>query len=53
MANYPDGTAARIIEVALAEVGTIETGENLTKYGLCEFAVLRQILASLNRADFS
>ena len=33
MANYPDGTAARIIEVALAEVGTIETGENLTKYG--------------------
>ena len=30
---YPEGTAARIIEVALAEVGTIETGENLTKYG--------------------
>ena len=30
MSNYPDGTAARIIEVALAEVGTIETGENLT-----------------------
>ena len=30
---YPDGTAARIIEVALAEVGTVETGENLTKYG--------------------
>jgi len=30
---YPDGTAARIIDVALAEVGTIETGENLTKYG--------------------
>ena len=29
----PDGTAARIIEVALAEVGTVETGENLTKYG--------------------
>jgi len=31
--SYPDGTAARIIEVALAEVGTVETGENLTKYG--------------------
>ena len=30
---YPEGTAARIIEVALAEVGTVETGENLTKYG--------------------
>lgn len=33
MSNYPNGTAARIIEVALAEVGTIEKGENLTKYG--------------------
>jgi hypothetical protein len=33
MLNYPDGTAARIIEVALAEVGTVETGDNLTKYG--------------------
>ena len=31
--SYPDGTAARIIEVALVEVGTIETGENVTKYG--------------------
>ena len=31
--SYPDGTAARIIEVALAEVGTVETGDNLTKYG--------------------
>jgi len=31
--SYPDGTAARIIDVALAEVGTVETGENLTKYG--------------------
>ena len=30
---YPESTAARIIEVALAEVGTVETGENLTKYG--------------------
>ena len=33
MSNYPDGSAARIIEVALAEIGTVETGENLTKYG--------------------
>ena len=31
--TYPDGTAARIMEVALAEVGTVETGDNLTKYG--------------------
>jgi len=31
--SYPDGTAARIIQVALGEVGTVETGENLTKYG--------------------
>jgi len=31
--KYPDGSAARIIEVALAEIGTVETGENLTKYG--------------------
>jgi len=30
---YPDGTAAKIIDVALAELGTIEEGENLTKYG--------------------
>jgi len=30
---YPNGTAARILEVALAEVGTIEEGDNLTKYG--------------------
>ena len=33
MSNYPDGTNARLIEVALAEVGTVETGNNLTKYG--------------------
>ena len=33
MANYPDGTAARIIEVAIAEIGTIEEGDNETKYG--------------------
>jgi hypothetical protein len=31
--TYPNGTAARILEVALAEVGTIEEGDNLTKYG--------------------
>jgi hypothetical protein len=31
--TYPTGTAARFIEVALAEVGTIEEGDNLTKYG--------------------
>jgi len=31
--TYPQGTAARILEVALAEVGTIEEGDNLTKYG--------------------
>jgi hypothetical protein len=31
--TYPTGTAARLIEVALAEVGTIEEGDNLTKYG--------------------
>ena len=33
MSNYPDGTNARFIEVAAAEVGTIEEGNNLTKYG--------------------
>jgi hypothetical protein len=33
VSNYPDGTAARVVEVALAEVGTIEEGDNLTKYG--------------------
>jgi hypothetical protein len=31
--TYPTGTAARLVEVALAEVGTIEEGDNLTKYG--------------------
>jgi hypothetical protein len=31
--NYPDGTAAKVIEIALAEVGTVEKGDNLTKYG--------------------
>jgi len=31
--TYPTGTAARLIEVALAEVGTVEEGDNLTKYG--------------------
>lgn len=33
MSNYPQGTNARLIEVAAAEVGTIEEGDNLTKYG--------------------
>jgi len=31
--NYPNGTAAALIAAALAEVGTVEKGENLTKYG--------------------
>jgi len=30
---YPANTAQRLIEVALSEVGYIEQGENLTKYG--------------------
>jgi hypothetical protein len=30
---YPDRTAARVLEIALAEVGTVEEGKNLTKYG--------------------
>ena len=33
MSLYPDGTNARLIEVAAAEVGTVEEGNNLTKYG--------------------
>ena len=31
--TYPQGTAAAVIAVAVKEVGTIEQGENLTKYG--------------------
>jgi hypothetical protein len=31
--TYPQGTNARLIEVAAAEVGTVEEGNNLTKYG--------------------
>ncbi len=31
--TYPQGTNARLIEVAATEVGTIEEGDNLTKYG--------------------
>jgi hypothetical protein len=31
--TYPIGTAAAVVEVALAEVGTVEEGDNLTKYG--------------------
>jgi len=30
---YAIGSAAKLIEVALGEVGTIEQGDNLTKYG--------------------
>ena len=31
--SYPTGTAAALIETAKAEIGVIEEGENLTKYG--------------------
>ena len=31
--SYPTGTAAALIEIAKAEIGVIEEGENLTKYG--------------------
>jgi hypothetical protein len=31
--SYPTGTAAHTVEIAIAEVGTIEEGDNLTKYG--------------------
>lgn len=31
--TYPQGTAAALIAAALAEVGTVEQGDNLTKYG--------------------
>jgi hypothetical protein len=31
--TYPTGTAAKAVELALIEVGTIEEGDNLTKYG--------------------
>jgi hypothetical protein len=30
---YPQGTSAAFIEIAKAEIGTIEEGDNLTKYG--------------------
>jgi hypothetical protein len=33
MSNYPDGTAQRLCEIALAEVGYIEQPVNVTKYG--------------------
>ncbi len=33
MSIYPNGTAPRLIEVALAEIGYIEKPDNLTKYG--------------------
>jgi hypothetical protein len=31
--TFPNGTNARLMEVAAAELGTIEEGDNLTKYG--------------------
>lgn len=31
--SFPQGTLPRLIQVALAEVGTAETGDNETKYG--------------------
>ena len=31
--TYPQGTAALAVEIAKAEIGTIEEGDNLTKYG--------------------
>ena len=33
MSNFPQGTLPRLIQVALAEVGVAETGNNETKYG--------------------
>jgi hypothetical protein len=33
VSNFPQGTKPRLIQVALAEVGTAETGNNETKYG--------------------
>ena len=33
MLNYPIGTAAAVVEVALKEVGYIEEPENITKFG--------------------
>jgi hypothetical protein len=33
MSNFPKGTLPRMIQVALDEVGTAETGDNETKYG--------------------
>ncbi len=31
--TFPQGTNARLIEVAAAEIGTVEEGNNVTKYG--------------------
>ena len=31
--TYPDGTIQRFIEIAAGEIGTVEEGNNLTKYG--------------------
>ena len=31
--TFPQGTAAHAVEIAKGEIGTVEQGENLTKYG--------------------
>ena len=33
MSQYAQGTLARLIEVAVGEIGYIETPDNITKYG--------------------
>lgn len=33
LTNYPRGTAAHAIEIAIGEIGYIETPENITKFG--------------------
>ncbi len=33
MSTYPDGTSAKLIDVAIGEIGYVEKPENLTKYG--------------------
>ncbi len=42
--TYPIGTAAAVVEVALKEVGTVEEGDNLTKYG--KFTKAEAMIAS-------
>ena len=33
MSTYPEGTSAKIIDVAIGEIGYVEKPENVTKYG--------------------